>query len=55
MHPILMELLMKPVGWLSIIGMLICLGLPLGVHLFLRKQMRESEAQARAAGEQPPR
>lgn len=53
MHPILTELLTKPVGWLSIAGMLITFGLPLGLHLFLRRKIRESEAEARRNGELP--
>ncbi|WP_238346051.1 hypothetical protein [Luteimonas saliphila] len=40
MHPILREMLTEPVGWLTIIGALIILGLPLFTALFIRRKMR---------------
>ncbi|TYT25335.1 hypothetical protein FZO89_03090 [Luteimonas viscosa] len=40
MHPILREMLTEPVGWLTIIGALIILGLPLFTALFIRRRMR---------------
>lgn len=44
MHPIWVELLTKPVGWLSLGGSIFLLVmLPLGIHLFLRKQIRNDE------------
>lgn len=44
MHPILVELLTKPVGWLSLGGSIFLLVMvPLGIHLFLRKQIRDDE------------
>ncbi|QOW21810.1 MULTISPECIES: hypothetical protein [Lysobacteraceae] len=44
MHPILVELLTKPVGWLSLGGSIFLLVMvPLGIHLFLRRQIRNDE------------
>ncbi|KIQ96940.1 MULTISPECIES: hypothetical protein [Lysobacter] len=44
MHPILVELLTKPVGWLSLGGSIFLLVMvPLGIHLFLRRQIRNEE------------
>ncbi len=44
MHPIWVELLTKPVGWLSLGGSIFLLVmLPVGIHLFLRKQIRDDE------------
>lgn len=43
MHPMLREMLMEPVGWLTIIGGLIILGVPLWLAVFLRRKMREEE------------
>lgn len=44
MHPIWVELLTKPVGWLSLGGSIFLLVLlPIGIHLFLRKQIRDNE------------
>ena len=43
MHPMLREMLMKPVGWLTIAGALIILGLPLFTVLFVRRRLREEE------------
>jgi hypothetical protein len=62
MHPIWVELLTKPVGWLSLGGSIFLLVLlPLGIHLFLRKQIRDNEGGAEAEayerrrrGELPP-
>lgn len=44
MHPIVREMLAEPVGWLTIIGGLIILGLPLFIALFIRKRMKDDEA-----------
>lgn len=44
MHPIWVELLTKPVGWLSLGGSIFLLVImPIGIHLFLRKQIRNDE------------
>ena len=44
MHPILREMFAEPVGWLTIIGALIILGLPLFIALFIRKRIKDDEA-----------
>lgn len=41
MHPILREIVMEPVGWMTLIGGLVILGLPLVLGIFLRRKMRE--------------
>jgi len=46
MHPVLVELLMRPVGWMLIAGTLVMIGIGIGVPLFIRKRER---AEARAA------
>lgn len=43
MHPIWVEMLQKPVGWLTIIGGIILIGMPFVVRAFIRKQMREED------------
>ena len=43
MHPILREMFAEPVGWLTIIGALIILGLPLFIALFIRKRIKDDE------------
>jgi hypothetical protein len=45
MHPVFVELFARPVGWLTIGGALIMLGITIGVPLFIRSQAR---ADARA-------
>ena len=47
MHPMLVEMLQKPVGWLTIIGGLVIIILPFYVRGFIRKQMREEEQQGK--------
>ena len=47
MHPILRDMLMQPVGWLTIAGALIILGIPLFTVLFIRRKMREDERNKR--------
>ena len=44
MHPIMREMFAEPVGWLTIIGALMILGLPLFIALFIRKRMKDDEA-----------
>lgn len=46
MHPVLVEMLSKPVGWLTIGGGLIMLGIAVGFAVFVRRKMRE-EARGR--------
>lgn len=49
MHPIWVELLTKPVGWLALGGSIFLLVLlPLGIHLFVRRQIRTGEGVAEA-------
>ncbi len=43
MHPMLREMLTEPVGWMTIIGGLAILAMPLATALFIRKRMREDE------------
>ena len=43
MHPRLRERIAEPVGWMTIIGGLIILGLPLYVAWFVRKRIKEDE------------
>lgn len=43
MHPILVEMLQKPVGWLTIIGAVILIAIPFVGRAFIRKQMRKDE------------
>ncbi len=43
MHPILVEMLQKPVGWLTIAGMVIMLAMPFVVRAYIRKWMREEQ------------
>ena len=47
MHPILHEMLLRPVGWLTISGALIIVGIPLFTVLFIRRKMREDERNKR--------
>ena len=42
MHPILREIVMEPVGWMTLIGGLV-IDLPLVLGLFLRRKMREEQ------------
>lgn len=43
MHPILRDMLMEPVGWLTISGGLVILGIPVFTVLFIRRKMRQDE------------
>ena len=43
MHPMLLEMLTEPVGWLTIIGGLMILTMPVATALFIRRRMREEE------------
>lgn len=39
MHPILTEILARPVGWLAIGGSIVMVGIGLAVFMFVRKQV----------------
>jgi protein-S-isoprenylcysteine O-methyltransferase Ste14 len=43
MHPILMEILTRPVGWLAIGGSIVMVSLGLAMFLFVRRKIREEE------------
>jgi protein-S-isoprenylcysteine O-methyltransferase Ste14 len=43
MHPILVEILTRPVGWLAIGGSLVMVGVGLFLFLFVRKQVQDEE------------
>jgi protein-S-isoprenylcysteine O-methyltransferase Ste14 len=43
MHPMLRELLMEPVGWMTIIGLAIMFGTALVVAVYVRRKIREEE------------
>jgi protein-S-isoprenylcysteine O-methyltransferase Ste14 len=43
MHPILTEILARPVGWLAIGGSILMVGIALGVFLFVRRQVLKEE------------
>ncbi|GAB2493392.1 hypothetical protein GCM10027084_02880 [Pseudoxanthomonas sangjuensis] len=43
MSPVLREILMEPVGWLAIGGSLVMFALVVGIHLYVRKQIRRAE------------
>ena len=47
MHPILRDMLMEPLGWLTISGALIILGIPVFTAFFIRRKMREDERDKR--------
>lgn len=55
MHPVLVELLARPVGWLLIGGTLIMLGIGIGVPLFIRSRERAEAEDAKRRGAPPPR
>ena len=43
MHPILVEILTRPVGWLAIGGSLVMVGVGVTLFLFVRRKIREEE------------
>jgi len=47
MHPVLVELLARPVGWLLIAGTLVMLGIGIGVPLFIRARERIDAAEGK--------
>ncbi|GGK14934.1 hypothetical protein [Luteimonas terricola] len=53
MHPVLVEILARPVGWLLIGGTLIMIGIGFGVPLFIRSRERAEAEEAGRRGETP--
>lgn len=51
MHPVLVEIIARPVGWMLIGGTLIMIGIAVGVPLFIRYMERTEAAEARRRGE----
>lgn len=47
MHPVLVEIVARPVGWLLIGGTLIMIGIGIGVPLFIRSRERAEAEEAR--------
>lgn len=47
MHPILVEMFSKPVGWLTIVGAILLFGTPVAIFLFVRRKMRQEEEASR--------
>ena len=47
MHPVFVEILTRPVGWLAIGGSLIMVGVGLALFLFVRKQVQSEERKQR--------
>ncbi|ALJ29873.1 hypothetical protein GXB84_18220 [Stenotrophomonas acidaminiphila] len=47
MHPILRDMLTQPVGWLTICGALIILGIPVFTVFFIRRRLREEQRNQR--------
>ncbi len=43
MHPILVEILTRPVGWLAIGGSLVMVGVGVFLFLFVRRQVQAEE------------
>ena len=43
MHPILMDIFTRPVGWLAIGGSIVMVGIAFAVAMFVRKKVREEE------------
>lgn len=50
MHPVLVELLARPVGWLTIGGALIMLGIMVGIPVFIRYREKIEKEEADRAG-----
>jgi len=51
MHPVLVEILARPVGWMLIAGTLIMIGIGVGVPLFIRHRERIEAEEARRKGQ----
>ena len=43
MHPIMMEIFTRPVGWLAIGGSIVMVGVGVSLFLFVRRKIREEE------------
>jgi hypothetical protein len=54
MHPVFVELFARPVGWLTIGGALIMLGITVGVPLFIRSRERAEARDADRARREAP-
>lgn len=54
MHPVLVEIIARPVGWLLIAGTLIMIGIAVGVPLFIRSRERAEAREARREGRSTP-
>lgn len=54
MHPVLVEIVARPVGWLLIAGTLIMIGIAVGVPLFIRSRERAEALEAKRKGEPTP-
>lgn len=54
MHPVLVEIIARPVGWLLIAGTLIMIGIAVGVPIFIRYRERIEAEEARRKGEPTP-
>ena len=54
MHPVLVEILARPVGWMLIAGTLIMIGIAVGVPIFIRSRERAEAEEARRRGESTP-
>lgn len=50
MHPVLVEIVARPVGWLLIAGTLVMIGIAIGVPLFIRSRERAEAREARRRG-----
>ena len=46
MHPVLVELLARPVGWLTSGGALIMLGIMVGIPVFIRYKEKAEKLEA---------
>ncbi|MGY0610660.1 MULTISPECIES: hypothetical protein [unclassified Luteimonas] len=54
MHPVLVEIIARPVGWMLIAGTLIMIGIGIGVPLFIRHRERLEAEEARRRGDPTP-
>ncbi|MCE7033440.1 DUF3149 domain-containing protein [Lysobacter sp. GX 14042] len=54
MHPVLTELLTRPVGWLSLGGVLFMVGMSIWLTLYARRRMAQDEKAERERGGPEP-
>lgn len=54
MHPVLVEIVARPVGWMLIAGTLAMIGIAVGVPLFIRSRERAEALEAQRGDESPP-